>query len=61
MDWRTMIIFLATFAVGYAAISLIDSSSIYWVGLVGGVIGALLAFLVVSYLRRDTTTDTDRQ
>lgn len=59
MTSRTMIAFLITFAVVYSVLSLIGNGSIVWMGLFGGLVGALLAFLLFGYFTRSRTTDTD--
>lgn len=57
MSTRVATVFILTFVVVYLAISLIDTGSVYWLGLIGSVIGALLAIVMVNYVRRDGSTN----
>lgn len=52
MDWKQALVFLVTYTLVYVAVSWLASGSIYWVGLIGGLIGASIAFTVISRWRK---------
>lgn len=57
MSNRNIAIFLMVFVVVYVAISLIDTGSIYWIGLIGSLVGAVLGFVTVSMIQRRRQSD----
>jgi hypothetical protein len=63
LSLRFVSTFMLAFLLSYALISWLDLGSIYWIGLLGGLVGIAIAFFAINRLRRqsgehpDGTTD----
>lgn len=53
MRTSTSIAFVVVFLVVYALVSYLHAGTIYWPGMIGGVIGAISAFLLSSRMKRN--------
>lgn len=59
MSLGTSIAFVATFLVVYAFVSFMVAGAIHWPGIVGGVIGAVTAYFLSSWMRRNRDQSAD--
>lgn len=53
MSTSTSIAFIVVFLVVYAFVSYLVAGAIHWPGIIGGVIGAISAFLLSSWMKRN--------
>ncbi|TVR76044.1 MAG: hypothetical protein EA415_01990 [Sphaerobacteraceae bacterium] len=59
MSLGTSIAFVAIFLVVYALVSFMVAGAIHWPGIVGGVIGAVTAYFLSSWMRRNRDQSAD--
>jgi nicotinamide riboside transporter PnuC len=59
LSLRFVSTFMLAFLLSYALISWLDLGSIYWIGLLGGLIGIAIAFFAIDRLRRQSGANPD--
>jgi hypothetical protein len=53
MSTSTSVAFIIVFLVVYALVSFIVAGAIHWPGIIGGVVGAVSAFFLSSWMKRN--------